>query len=264
MKQIKQPESSVESFWDDKYKEFDASSINVDSFAVRGISPFAREVLKGLLGDFCDKEVLDLGCGNGFFSVYMAKRGAKVTSVDISQKAIHSTNQLAKLHGVESSIQTHYIDALELSSLEKEFDLIVGKYILHHIEPFNNFSLILKKILKKGGRGIFVENNSRNPILKVARSRLAGKYGIPKYGDNEEHPFEPREVEMLRQNVGPTKLYYPVFKFFKLLDVYILKKRKSLRFISCLLIKLDDFIYIAVPFLRKYSYLQLVEVTHEL
>lgn len=41
-----------------------------------------------LLGNVKGKRVLDIGCGNGFFSSMIAERGAKIVGFDISEKQI--------------------------------------------------------------------------------------------------------------------------------------------------------------------------------
>jgi ubiquinone/menaquinone biosynthesis C-methylase UbiE len=253
--------NQVEAFWDEKYSSPDISSIDVDSLILSGISPYGRKLFESILGNFEGKEVLDLGCGDGALAVYMAKRGAKVTAIDISKNSITNTVNLAKLHNVEDLVTSYQANALEIDKFGKKFDLIVGKFILHHIEPFGQFSQTLKKSLKQGGRGLFVENSSRSPILRFARRYIIGKFGIPKYGDSEEYPFEPREIDLLKEHVGSVRIQYPDFVFFRILNSYVFKHSKKFSLILSFLVWLDDFIYFYLPFLRKYSYTQIVEVS---
>jgi len=51
------------------------------------------------------KSMLELGCGNGVFTMYLAKLCASVTAVNISSNAIRSTAALAKYNGVASAIE---------------------------------------------------------------------------------------------------------------------------------------------------------------
>ena len=252
--------TQTQAFWDEKYSDFDVF-INVSaSSPFRKAPNSTKEMFLKLLGNVAGKEILELGCGNGVFSVYMAKKGARVTAVDISQNSIQNTINLANNNKVGHLIDAYQINALELEKLDKKFDLVVGRFILHHIEPFENFSFVLSALLKKGARGIFIENNSRNPILMLARNNLIGKFGIPKYGDEEEHPFEPREIELLKQNVGVVNQYYPDFVFFSKLNVYIFKKNPRFQLILNMFEKLDDFIKNHFPSFNQYSYRQIVEI----
>lgn len=244
--------SQTQNFWEEKHKD------KLESFPKSfPISPIEKKFVS-LLGDVVGREVLEIGCGAGYISLYLAKHGAKVTAIDFSKNSVEKTLHLAK--DCELEIEAYQFNALDIEQLNKKFDLVVGKYILHHIEPFQEFSQSLSASLKQGGRGIFIENNSRNPVLMVARNNLAGKFFIPKYGDDEEHPFEPKEVELLERNVGEVNLYYPSFVFFRKINTYILRHNPSLKLLVKAFKGLDDIIKDHFPVLHKYSYVQVVEV----
>ncbi len=204
---------------------------------------------------------MEIGCGDGYICLYLAKNGAKVTAIDFSKHSVENTLNLTKKHQLD--IEAYQLNALNIDNLNIEFDIVIGKFVLHHIEPFKEFSLSLSASLKKGGKGIFIENNSRNPILIMARNNLAGKFGIPKYGDNEEYPFEPREIELLKNHVGNVKLYYRNIVFFKKINTYILKNNQKFKLFMKMFRRLDDFIKNYLPILDKYSYTQVVEILKE-
>ena len=65
----------------------------------------------------------------------------KVTTIDFSENAIKNTLKLANEYKLE--IEAYQLNALDIKDLGKKFDLVVGKFILHHIEPFDKFSLAL-------------------------------------------------------------------------------------------------------------------------
>ena len=251
---------NVQQFWDKKYAQFDTNTIVSSEFPFRGAPNYTKEKFLELLGNVADKEVLEIGCGNGVISVYMAKKGARVTAVDIAENSINNTINLACNNQVKKSINAYQLNALELAKLNKKFDLVVGRFILHHIEPFEKFTLILSELMKENGRGVFIENNSRNPLLMLARNHLVGKLGIPKYGDEEEHPFEPKEIELLKQNVGLVKQYYPNFVFFSKVNVYIFKKNPKFQPMMNMLSGLDRLIEKYFPQLDRYSYRQVIEI----
>ena len=50
------------------------------------------------------KTVLDVGCGGGILSESMAERGAKVTGIDLGEKAL----KVAQLHSLESGVAVDY------------------------------------------------------------------------------------------------------------------------------------------------------------
>ncbi len=94
----------------------------------------------------------------------------------------------------------------------------------------------------------------------MARNNLAGKFGIPKYGDNEEYPFEPKEIELLKKNVGTVNLYYPNFVFFRKINTYLLKDNVKFKLLADIFRGLDASIESYLPILHRYSYTQLVEI----
>lgn len=59
-----------------------------------------------LIGDVKHKRVLDAGCGYGFYSILLAKRGAMVTGIDISEKMI----ALAKNNAEKASVECQFLD----------------------------------------------------------------------------------------------------------------------------------------------------------
>lgn len=244
-----------EDFWNRTWTKFEP--FQLDPVIFKEKTTRSNKVFLRLIGEVNGKNVLDIGCGNGVLSVYLAKMGGRVTAIDNSLTAITNTRALAKMNQVNSFIEAQRADVKELNNLGKSFDVVVGKFILHHIEPFNVFSEILFNITRKRGRGIFFENNSRNPILIFLRTFFAGRFGIPKYGDIAEYPFEPREIEILNERFDRVYVHYPVFMFFGLMGPYLFKGNKKLWTVFN---KMDQWIYRHYPTFHKYSYHQIIEV----
>jgi 2-polyprenyl-3-methyl-5-hydroxy-6-metoxy-1,4-benzoquinol methylase len=255
-KVILRTENMTEEFWNRVQQRFEPFELNPMTLKEKA-SPGDR-IFFNFIGEVKGRNVLDIGCGNGLLSVYLAKMGNKVTAIDKSQSAIRNTISLAKANDVETLIAAQRLDIFELESLNRSFDLVVGKFILHHIEPFDKFVGKLFNMITKGGKGIFYENNSRNPILLFFRTFLVGRFGIPKLGDSSEHPFEPKEIEMLGQKFDRVNVYYPGFKFFVLMSPYLFKNKHG-RLIN-ILGKMDQWIYDNFPFLHRYSYHQMIEI----
>lgn len=235
-----------------KLTKFDAS------FAREGNK--THQAFYNIIGDVTDKEVLEVGCGTGKLSVFLATQGARMTSTDFTKNALENTRALAAYNGVEDRITLEQVDGLDLRSLNKKYDLVVGRFVLHHIEPFVQFVDVLHDVLNETGRGVFFENNSRNPMLMFARKNLAGKMGIPKYGDDEEYPLEQAEIEMLEKKFDRVTQHFPELVFFKKLDTYIFRHKKLFSPLLKVNRLLDASLYTLVPGSRKYSYLQIVEM----
>ena len=77
--------------------------------------------------------ILDVGCGSGDLSIYLARLGHKVLGVDFVEAAITGANKkLASLPSELASLVTFKVaDALKPSLLEEQFGAIVDSGFLH-------------------------------------------------------------------------------------------------------------------------------------
>lgn len=73
------------------------------------------------------KSVIDLGCGTGTASLYLARLGFEVYGVDISQKAIEIANENKKNLGLSAKFEVHDLTTLKKTSS----DLVVDSSLLH-------------------------------------------------------------------------------------------------------------------------------------
>jgi len=108
-------------------------------------------------------KVLDVGCGEGFYSIYLAKQGFEVTGIDISENAIKYAGQNAEKAGVD--IQFVVMNLNDLSKLNKNFDFIFEWSIVHLITPLEKEKYIknINNVLKDGGKYLCVCFNINTP-----------------------------------------------------------------------------------------------------
>ena len=114
-----------------------------------------REV--GLVG----KKVLDVGCGGGILAESMATRGALVTGIDLSDKAL----SVARLHLLESGRKVDYrkISAEELAAgMPDAFDIVTCLEMLEHVPDPASTVRACARLVRPGGR-VFFSTISRNP-----------------------------------------------------------------------------------------------------
>ncbi|MEM8557254.1 MAG: class I SAM-dependent methyltransferase [Bacteroidota bacterium] len=251
------PASNAKDFWDETLRQ-DTLPV-IDPAAFYNNWRFIKRAFLDRLGDPSGKRVLEVGCGNGHLSIYMAKLGAHVTATDFSTTSIEQLGPLAEINGVADRVVGHQCDALDLRELGEQYDLVYGKYILHHVEPFDQFADVLRDVTADGGRGVFLENNGRNPLLNFSRNYLAGRAGIPKHGDDDEIPLLPEEVDMLRARFPHVELLHPDFVFFRKLNTYVFRHQAKYRRLLTLTKDIDQALWRTVPPVRKYSYYQIVE-----
>jgi SAM-dependent methyltransferase len=201
------------------------------------------------------ERVLDLGCGSGDLTLELAARGADVTALDLSPGMVDVASRRVELFAPRAVCK--FVAApIEESGLEAQsFDVIVGRYILHHLD-LDSVAPVLAKLLVDGGRAVFGETSGRNPILMFARDNLAGRFGIPRLGTPDEHPLTDADVARLAPFFREVGVSYPVFEFFFLFDRQVLRFRWS--GVSRLIDAIDQFIYRRIQSARPYSFRMIV------
>ena len=54
-----------------------------------------------MLGDVAGKDVVELGCGTAYVSAWLARRGARVTGVDLTAEQLETARRMQAEHGLE-------------------------------------------------------------------------------------------------------------------------------------------------------------------
>lgn len=111
-------------------------------------------VLFNLLGSVKNKKILEIGCGNGYLSRLLAKRGAKITASDFSEKLLRFGAEKEKLH----SLGIKYLkrDAANLFGVKnKTFDFVIANMCLMDIADAKGAIKEAGRVLKKKGKFIF-------------------------------------------------------------------------------------------------------------
>ena len=113
-----------------------------------------------LIGDVAGKSILDLACGEGFFTRLLKQNGAaRLVGVDISSEMI----ELARLEKASVPLEIEYIigDVMEIDSIGS-FDLVVASYLLNYASTKEQLLKMCQTIaihLKPGGRFVSLNNN---------------------------------------------------------------------------------------------------------
>jgi SAM-dependent methyltransferase len=157
---------------------------------------------KNLVKNNCrGKRILEYGCGPGGYSFSLAKSGAKVVGIDISEVAVKQARDTARMENVEGSIEFLVMDAENLMFKDNYFDIVCGTGVLHHLDVGRAFSEI-SRVLKPGGKAIFLEPLGYNPLINIFR-RLT-----PKLRTKDEHPLKSNDSKIASHYFNSVNLYH--------------------------------------------------------
>jgi len=156
------------------------------------------------LGDLKGKRVLDLGCGAGETTAWLALQGARVDGVDISPGMIEVTRALAERQGVADRVALHISPGEKLPFEAGTFDAVFGHDCLHHMD-FDKARDEIQRVLKPGGRAVFAEPLGHNPVINHFRNIS------PKTRTPDEVPLRFPDFRRLRR--GFRSLRHREFQF---------------------------------------------------
>ena len=124
------------------------------------INPLRLEWINALV-PLAGKRVLDVGCGGGILAEAIAKKGANVKGIDLSEKAL----KVAELHSLESGVQVNYelVAAEALAAREAgQYDVVTCMEMLEHVPDPSAIVQACATLVKPGGR-LFFSTLNRNP-----------------------------------------------------------------------------------------------------
>jgi SAM-dependent methyltransferase len=180
-------------------------------------------------------QVLDVACGTGNLAIPVARKGARVTGVDIATNLLAQARIRAEAEGLEIAFEEG--DAEQLLFPDEQFDLVMSMFGAMFAPDPERVASELARVCRHGGRiamanwtpegftGRMFRLSSRHvpppveipaPTLwgdeAVARLRLSAN-GVDVKSRRRtillEYPFSPREVvQFFREHFGPTKVTF--------------------------------------------------------
>jgi 2-polyprenyl-3-methyl-5-hydroxy-6-metoxy-1,4-benzoquinol methylase len=159
--------------------------------ASRLSSRFANDrITEAIVGayDFTGKAVLDLGCGDGAYTLEFPGLGAKtVLGLDPASAAIEAANAKVRDLGLAHAVRFQVGNIYNLDGLlaAQHFDCVVLRGVVHHLpDPAG----AIKSLRNFSGTLIVLEPNGLNPIVKLLEK--VSRY----HREHEERSFAPRLI----------------------------------------------------------------------
>jgi len=143
-----------------KVKFASKNNSDVIPWEIKTVDPNLKQFLDSI--DLNTGELLELGSGSGYDSVYLADHGFDVTAIDVSEDVI----ELSKKIHVNSKVNFIAADFFQ-SSTDKKFDVIYDRGFLHNYK--NRLQEIFEKLnalLTDNGKLIIITGSPCQPIIE--------------------------------------------------------------------------------------------------
>ena len=113
---------------------------------------YDRPALLSLLPEVSQKNVLDVGCGPGWYSEYLLNEGAIVTAFDFNETFLKRTRE--RVGNRARVVRANLAEPLAFAK-NSEFDLVVCPLVLHYIKAWQPVFQEFHRILKPQGILVF-------------------------------------------------------------------------------------------------------------
>jgi len=140
-------------------------------------------VLLAIAGDVRGQRILDAGCGNGYLSRILARRGALVVGVDVSPRLL----EVAKAYEARDPLGIRFLrgDLAKLFTIAtRAFDLVISNVVLQDVRRLDAAFRELHRVLRSDGRLIF---SITHPAFDIPPARWVRE--PPDTDRPEERPF---------------------------------------------------------------------------
>ncbi|MEU8678102.1 class I SAM-dependent methyltransferase [Streptomyces sp. NPDC048560] len=182
----------VHALWDKNARPWDAA---FDDDGDKHRKYVTDEPMLALLGPAHGRRILDLGCGNGYLCRSLARAGAHVTGVDVSEEMIRT----AAAYEVAAPLGIRYLvaSATALQGLtDASFDAIVCNHVLTSVDDYETALAEAHRVLHPGGRMTAVISHPcfscgprrwQPPVVDSPRPEEATGYLVDHYLDPGAH-----------------------------------------------------------------------------
>ena len=174
--------------------------------------------LMEILNEKPHSNILEIGCGCGTESLWMALHGANVTAIDISEILLNAAKERQQV--IENKIGKPLPLKFKKESIteinpEIKYDIVWMEQAFHHLEPRKEVLKILSEIVLPGGYLIMSETNAWNPLIQFKLFQLRGFKTIVKGGEytyGDERIITPSSLKRKLKQNGFSDIKYKLFR----------------------------------------------------
>ena len=166
------------------------------------INPLRLDYIESLAGGLAGKRVIDVGCGGGILSEAMARRGATVTGLDLSDKAL----KVARLHAFETGVDISYrFEDVDVTAARDpgSYDVVTCMELLEHVPEPSQTITACATLLRPGGLAVFstINRNPKSYLFAVIGAEYVLRL-LPRGTHDYSRFIRPSELSRHARNAG--------------------------------------------------------------
>jgi SAM-dependent methyltransferase len=241
---------ALEERWHDE-KTQSARRSRIDPYSM-GALDLADDCAWTRLGNVSGKMVVEFGCGGGHHAIRLARQGATVYAFDISLANVQTARRNVSEGNLPGRVFVDKMAAEQLAYPDEFADLAFGHSILHHTDLALTRHQVYR-ILKPGGKAVFIEPLGHNPLIRAFRALT------PSRRTPTERPLRFEDVLFLAEPFSSfchSEFYLVTLAAFLL----PLRSRKLLRVVWDSLGRVDNILLAHWHGLRKHAWVIVMEL----
>ena len=154
-----------------------------------------------MMGPLKEKRVLEIGFGMGAHLIWLARQGAAVVGIDISEERVRAAMALMEREGLSGKISLVCGDIRELTFESGAFDIIYGHDILMYMGgDYLPLAKMARDILRPDGKLVIVEALDGHPAARIYRRLFA-----PREFKSFTRYFDMGSIAIFRDNFRSTR-----------------------------------------------------------
>lgn len=198
-------EKELEKIWSREAKNYSVASETSPDYLAH------FQIIHQVMGDVRHKKILDVGSGTAITSAYLAKQGADLTLIDISDEALSFGRKYFALHKIKGKFIKQ--NAFNMKFLSNSFDVVWNGGVIEHFVDADKIKMIrnMWRLVKPGGKLIIAAPNAWDIPFILAKQVLIMR---KKWNFGQEDDLTKSRMIKLAQKAGinnaKTFCYNPV------------------------------------------------------
>lgn len=189
-----------------------------------------------------DKDVLDLGCGTGYFTYKLATYAKMIIGVDFAEKLLEKANKKGK-DFKNCNILLIQGDITKIPLKEDRFEVVYCYATLYYVEDVESTLIEMNRVLRRGGMAIFELGNkySINTLLVMNSDVIS-------------YHISPLKMQKIIKNAGFEIVEHRAFQIFMWRYIPFLRNKISKIISRKINGRMLDEIISSLPMLRNFAF----------